>query len=162
MKIEKRYWDSNCFLGYLKGESDKESACRAVLNEAKNGRIIIVTSALTLAEVVKLKGEAPVPVEDSLTLEKAFKQDYIRLRNVNSHIAELARKMVWEYGFDPKDSIHVATAIEIHIAFFDTFDKDLIRLNGAVGNPPMRIGIPNVDYQTELFSQEEELPDAKK
>ncbi|MGB6063957.1 MAG: PIN domain-containing protein [Desulfomonilaceae bacterium] len=153
MTAEKRYWDSCCFLGYFKGERDKEESCRAVLKEAKKGNILIITSALTLAEVVNLKRATPIPVEDAKLLQKAFKEPYLRVRNVDEYIAELARKMVWEYGFQPKDSIHIATAMKHKIPFFDTFDEELIRLSGTMSNPPMRIGKPNVIHheQVEIF-----------
>jgi len=159
MKTEKRYGDSCCFPGYLKGEKDKEEACRAVLKEAKKGNILIITSALTLAEVVKLKGGSPILPEDALTLHKAFTKPYIRVRNVDQYIAEMASKMVWEHGCDPKDSIHVATAIRFNIAFFDTFDEKLIQLNGTPGNPSMRIGKPNVIHheQQEMFPVSDEV-----
>jgi len=46
----------------------------------------------------------------------------------------------------PKDAIHLATALRRDVAFdqFDTFDKDLIRLSGTLGEPPLTIGRPNL------------------
>jgi len=50
------YWDSNAFPGYLNGEADKIPECEPVLKEAQKGHIQIVTSALTLAEVLYIIG----------------------------------------------------------------------------------------------------------
>lgn len=159
MKAEKRYWDSNCFLGWLKGEEDKEAACRGVVEAAKKGTIIIVTSALTLTEVIKLKGKSPIPPSDAKIVEEFFKQSYIRVQNVDRFIAEFARKLMWEYkSLKPKDSIHVATALRHHLTIFDTFDTGLIKLDGKLGNPPLRIGNPDYPYQEELFDEEEAQP----
>ncbi len=49
-----RYWDSDCFLGWFNEEWDKIDQCKGVLTKAQNGELIIVTSALTLTEVLKV------------------------------------------------------------------------------------------------------------
>jgi len=46
------YWDSDPFLGWLQEEPDKVTACAGVVSDAENGQTIIVTSALTIAEVL--------------------------------------------------------------------------------------------------------------
>jgi hypothetical protein len=33
----------------------------------------------------------------------------------------------------------------------DTFDQDLIKLSGKLGDPPIIIGEPNMPYQHDLF-----------
>jgi hypothetical protein len=38
-----RYWDSDCFLGWLQAEADKERECQDVLEAAKDGRVRIVS-----------------------------------------------------------------------------------------------------------------------
>jgi predicted nucleic acid-binding protein len=153
-----RYWDSNCFLGCLKGEEDKIQSCRGVIQAAEQGRILIVTSAWTLIEVVKLKQQLPIPEADAAKVEEFFMHEFIRPRNVDRFLAERARELIWRYGFlKPKDAIHIATAVDHHITIFDTFDQELWKLNGEVGNPPMRIGKPDIAYQQEIFSQTEEV-----
>ena len=51
-----RYWDANVFLGWLKDEADKVDYCRPVIEAANAGKIKIVTSALTITEVLWMKG----------------------------------------------------------------------------------------------------------
>jgi predicted nucleic acid-binding protein len=52
MSLEKIYWDSNCFLGHFQAEAGKAEKCDGVIQRAERGDVLIVTSALTLAEVL--------------------------------------------------------------------------------------------------------------
>ena len=74
--------------------------------------------------------------------------------------------MFWDYQpLKHKDAIHVASALKAKIPILDTFDKYLIGLNGTIGNPPLIIGEPNIQYQEamnfgeESEDQEEEEPE---
>ncbi len=57
MSVDRRYWDSDAFLGWLLNEQDKAPKCEGVLKAAEAGQLQIVTSALTLTEVIRLKGK---------------------------------------------------------------------------------------------------------
>jgi predicted nucleic acid-binding protein len=139
---QRRYWDSDAFLGWLKAEPDKVSECQAVIRVAEEGNTEIVTSALTLAEVLYLRGHQPIPAADAEKLERFFEHEYIVVNDVDRMLAEEARKFVWDKGIRPKDAIHVATAIDAKVERLETFDADLIKHSGAVGNPPLTIGRP--------------------
>lgn len=144
-----RYWDSDCFLTWLNGEKKKKSTCEGVIERAEADQVLIVTSALTLAEVVKLKGKPPIPKAEAGKITAFFQQDFISVRNVDRSIAEMARAFLWRYPrLKHKDAIHVATAAFHHISTFDTFDEPLIKLSGKLGNPLIRIGVPDILYQT--------------
>ncbi|MHB8279757.1 MAG: hypothetical protein ACYDIA_19190 [Candidatus Humimicrobiaceae bacterium] len=52
--LERRYWDSVCFLKWLKKEPDYE-CCKGVIHKAETGEMEIITSAITIAEVIILK-----------------------------------------------------------------------------------------------------------
>ncbi len=152
MNYDLRYWDSTCFLCWLKDEPEKD-VCRGVIEAAKRGDVLIVTSALTLAEVIKLKHGTPIRREHADRVKEFFERyDLIEVRQVDRRTAEEARQLVWDYGIDPKDAIHVATALKYHIYIFDTFDKLLIKQDGKMGSPPMRIGKPDIEHQQEMFS----------
>lgn len=73
-----RYWDTDCFLGWLQSESDKEDMCRAVLESAEKGNILIVTSALTIAEVLMLRGRKPISKRDREKVERFFQMSISR------------------------------------------------------------------------------------
>jgi predicted nucleic acid-binding protein len=68
----RRYWDSNCFLGILNEEEDKLGPCKAVIREAEAGSVRIVTSALTLTEVLWPKGEPLLPKEKAEVVHRFF------------------------------------------------------------------------------------------
>jgi predicted nucleic acid-binding protein len=123
---DQRYWDSDCFLGWLQAEDDKEKECRAVLEAAKDGKVLIVTSALTLAEVLMLKGKKPIPSGNRAKVEAFFRSDFIVVRNISRRIAELGRGLVWDHKIAPKDALHVATALDARLPLFNTFDARLI------------------------------------
>ena len=152
MIVDVRYWDSNAFLGWLKPEEDKVEACRAVLKEAEAGRIRLVTSALTLVEVIKLRKRPPIEKEDAAKIEAFFKHSYISVRNVDRYVAETGRGLVWDYGVKPKDAIHVATCVRFHIPRLETFDGELIALNGQIGDPPLSIRKPGLAQPNLPFS----------
>lgn len=142
--MELRYWDSEAFLAWLKEEPGKVDDCRAILREAEAGRILIVTSALTLAEVIKLKHRTPIEKEHAEKIRAFFKNSYISIRNVDRFTAEKARELIWNYPpLQPKDSIHIATALQYKLTLLNTADEDLLKLDGRLGNPPLRIAPPS-------------------
>lgn len=144
--MDYRYWDSNAFLGWLAEESDKVQHCKPVLEAAEAGNIVIVTSALTIAEVLWLKGEQKLPASNAKRIEDFFRSRWIVIREVDRFVAERARSLVWDNNVKPKDSIHLATALSQDVALdqFDTFDGPLIKLSGKLGQPPLTIGYPNL------------------
>jgi predicted nucleic acid-binding protein len=144
MSIDRRYWDSDCFLAWLQSEAGKADGCREVLEAADEGKILLITSALTLAEVLYLRGGRPIPKARKDAVVDFFKNEYIAVRNVTRHIAEMARELVWDHGIRPKDAIHVATALEARLAVMNTFDENLLRKSPLVGSPQLIIAKPSV------------------
>lgn len=142
MSVDKRYWDSDCFLGWLQGETDKEQPCREVLVAAEDGRVQIVTSALTIAEVLAMRGRDKIPASNRAKVEAFFRNEYIVVRNITRRISEAARGYVWDHGVKPKDALHVATAIDAGLTLLNTFDRPLIGKSGKIGNPPLVIAVP--------------------
>ncbi|MBW1673941.1 MAG: type II toxin-antitoxin system VapC family toxin [Deltaproteobacteria bacterium] len=148
--VKRRYWDSDVFLGLFNKEEDKVDKCRGVIELAEGDEIKIVTSALTLTEVVWIKGLPRLSEESEDTIRRFFEQGYIAVRPVDRVIAEDARQLIWKHGVQPKDAIHVATALELGISVLDTFDGGLHKLDGKLGNPTLRIGPPDISYQESL------------
>jgi len=148
MPPQTRYWDSCAFLGWLSEEPDKIDECRGVIRQAEAGNVHIVTSSLTLVEVIKLRGSKSLPETFEPTIRDFFKHEWIVVRQLDRFTAEDARQLVWKHGFDPKDSVHVATAIRGGVMRLDTFDDELIARSGAVGD--LIIGRPDMVEQLEL------------
>ncbi len=139
---ERFYWDSCAFLAYLLPEPSRVGECNEALESAADGECIIVTSVLTLTEVVKLKGHPPLKEDQEDTIRRFFESDYIVLRQLDRFIAEDARRLVWSEGVKPKDSIHLATALKWDIPELHTYDAGLLKLNGKLGNPNLKITTP--------------------
>ena len=168
-----RYWDANVFLEYFNKDSEewKKDLCESVLRHAEMGRLYIVTSYITYVEVIRMKGEPRIPREQERKIRKFFEQEYIIPRILDRQIAELARQLIWDHNLDPKDAIHAAPALKLKIRYLDTFDNDLIKVNGRIGNPPITIALPpempsqgvfefdegeNSETETDTGSSEEE------
>lgn len=144
MTLERRYWDSDCFLGWLQAEDGKIDPCRQVLGLAANGGVEIITSALTIAEVLHLRGHQPIPADKRQQVIDFFKLSYIIPMSITRRIAEDSRDLVWDHGIDPKDALHVATAIKAKVDVFNTFDRPLIDKSLKVGSPKLLIEAPKV------------------
>lgn len=138
------YWDSVCFLGWLQDEIDKVDQCREVLDECEAGRMIIVTSALTVAEVIAMRGKPRVPTTDLEKVEAFFKRSYIDIHSVTRRTAEDARKLVWQGRVAPKDAVHMATALQLNLEELHTFDGGMIDESGMHGDPPLIIRRPSI------------------
>ena len=131
------------------GRVDK---CRSVMYAAERGELRIITSALTLTEVIKIKGKQPLSASAEDTIKAFFEHDWIIVRDVDRFVAEQARNFIWTHNLKPCDAIHLATAYLMKLRHLDAFDrKDLGKLNGKLGALPMNIGEPPlIPYQHEL------------
>lgn len=144
--MDYRYWDSVTFLGWLSGEQQKVVLCQPVLEAAETGTVTLITSAITITEVIYLKGHDKIPASQAKQIEAFFRHKWIVVREVDRFIAEDARALVWDKNVKPKDAIHLATALrqDVQIDQFDTFDEGLIKHSGSLGNPPLTIGRPSL------------------
>ena len=133
MPIELIYWDSNAFLGWFQEEPGKVELCEGTLGRAGDGEVLIITSALTIAEVLWLRNAPPIPKQKAELVRKFFRRSYIRVRNVTRIVSESAQDLVWDNGIRPKDAIHVATALDAKVVALETFDEPLIKKSGSVG-----------------------------
>lgn len=50
------YWESSVWLSLVIGEAGRMETCQHLLEDARQGKIEIATSAFTLAEVIRDKG----------------------------------------------------------------------------------------------------------
>ena len=117
---------------------------------AEEGKILIVTSALTLTEVIWAKGHDKLDPSTREQITEFFVAPYISVRNVTRRIAERARDIVWDNEIRPKDAIHVATALDCEVPVLNTFDKKLLSRDKQVGTPPLRIEEPHYPGQQNL------------
>lgn len=142
MSRDQIYWDSDPFLGWLQEEEGKFDLCQGTIKQAEEGGILIVTSALTLAEVLYQKRKEVITADKKDRVIGLFQNEFIAVRNVTRAIAEAARDLVWSNGIAPKDAIHVATAVSLKLSTLETFDAELIGQSGKIGAPPLIIRAP--------------------
>ena len=150
MIVEKIYWDSDAFLGWLQQEAGKVELCAGTLERAKGGEVVIITSTLTIAEVLWMRNAPRITLDKATAVRKFFRHSYFRLRNVTRSIAESAQDLVWHESIPSKDAIHVATALDAGASVFETFDKDLLRKSGNVGTSALVIRKPQAPRQPSL------------
>lgn len=142
-----RYWDSDVCIAWLAGERERVQLCRPIIDEAKAGRLLIATSAITITEVIKLKSKTQLPSEKWKVAENFFRQEWVSVRNLDGYVAERARELIWQHNLSQKDAVHVATAVRWKLSRMDTFDEGLIKHTGKFGDPPLVIREPDLPQQ---------------
>jgi predicted nucleic acid-binding protein len=140
--VELIYWDTDAFLGWLQAEKGKVELCQGTIERGEGGEVVVITSALTIAEVLWLRGAPRVPKEKAEVLGRFFRRSFLRVRPVTRAVAELAQDVVWNHNIRPKDAIHVATALDAKTNCLETFDEGLLAASGKIGSPPLAIRKP--------------------
>lgn len=84
MKPENRYWDSSVIIAYINEERDRVDTCKAILDDAEQGKIRIFTSALSITEVLKYKGLKPISKDKKEILRGFFESNYITYYNCSA------------------------------------------------------------------------------
>ena len=152
MTIEIIYWDSDAFLAWFQEEAGKVELCEGTLDRASKGELVIVTSTLTLTEVLWKRNGPKIAQDKADLIRRFFRRSYFKLRNVTRAVAESAQDLVWSNNIRPKDAIHIATALDASATVLETFDDFLLKQSVAVGgNPPLIIRKPKGLFQGRLF-----------
>lgn len=163
--MEYVYWDSNCFIGYLQDEQNAD-VLESIIERAEKKQLVIVTSSLTLTEVLRYKGSDgvlrnPIDSSEEAHLEDCFSpENGVQVVNLDRIVASKARRVVWDRGIHPKDAVHVATAMQFKhnglmkgddTLVFHTFDKKLLKHgDGIDGIPFVTPRIEDYPLQTKL------------
>jgi predicted nucleic acid-binding protein len=134
------YWDSCIWIALINQEQGRFRQIQGVLDRARAGKVQIVTSTFTLAEVVKRRcGDQSfaMPEGDDDLFAELLKQDYVVLAAVDWDIGTRARALFREFNDrglkKPQDAVHLATAVVENVDELHTFDgDDLLKLSGLV------------------------------
>lgn len=129
------YWDANCWIGLIRKEGDKLPGCMYIINEAEAGRVEILTSSFTLAEVYKVKGGAGIADTSDSAFEKYLELGHILRVQLDDAVGTEARRLLRRHKElkKPPDAIHLATALLNNVEELHTFDdKNLLKLDGVV------------------------------
>ena len=144
------YWDSCVYIDCIQQTPERYDVLAEIVTEAQNGKIVLVASALIVAEVSKLAGLGVEIAEQTNRIRLFFENDFISIRNVTRRVAEDAARFGREHSIKPADAVHVATALHYECVSFQTYDGEskcrgkLLALDGKVGTPPLKIEVPRV------------------
>jgi predicted nucleic acid-binding protein len=147
----RRAWDACNWISLIaEDEIHRADVCHCILDDAARGTGVILTSAFTLAEVMKARGTPRLTENQELTIVRFFEHSYILVHDVTRSVAEAARRLSREHGLKPPDAVHLATALLGNADVFETWNmNDFGHLNGLVpvaireptweGNLPMNL-----------------------
>ena len=139
----KIYWDASVFHALFAREPGRVEQCERIEGAARNGLVVIYTSAITWVEVVRLKQTLRNDPANETIIKKYFAHKYIKPITCDRIVGDVARSLLWAHShLEYKDAIHVASAVHAGIPTVLTYDSDFKPLNGTVGNPPLRICEP--------------------
>ena len=138
----RRYWDSSVFLDWIKVEPGHADMCDKIITDAQAGQCVILTSAVTLAEVTKRRrGPLAVEPETEAKITAFFRNDYIVVLPADRVVGEQARRLIWDFPFlKARDAIHIATAANAGAHVIEAYDEDFLRIGETQrkGFPPIR------------------------
>lgn len=149
----RRLWDSCVVIGYLAGNSQIQTDCERIIQQAQRAQTEIAVSIMATIEVAYLQGYSD-PDSEAL-IKEFFGRNYVVPIGIDTRIAEVSRVLIRTYRNGPKikppDAIHLATALHWNIPIIESTDPDLLRLDRLEGNPPITIRQP-------LYEGPQELP----
>jgi predicted nucleic acid-binding protein len=154
------YWDSCAYIDYLEGSHRLAEPMELIMEDWGKGLVTIVTSALTIAEVLYVRcSDQPRRADRSREkdIEALFNPPTgprLLLVELSRLTALKARDLVWNTGIYPKDAIHIASALEAHCEVMHTTDGPLRSKSGLVGgSPALRIEEPSWTRQLVVQDQ---------
>ena len=69
-----RYWDSGCFMAFFNKKAGRHEQCQSALYASERGELRVITPALTMTEVIKIKGK-PIPPDAEDKIRAFFEHD---------------------------------------------------------------------------------------
>lgn len=147
--MDRVYWDANVFLAYINGDADRLPDIEGLLDDAKAGRLEILTSTLTQAEVAYGAEEQTTQTLSS-DVEEAISSFWhpdspIKLVDFYPQIAAgalgLMRTAVTRgWSLKPFDALHLSTAQRMKVDAFHTYD--VAKLGRFADDVGFRIEVP--------------------
>ncbi len=101
------------------------------MNEARSGVYIAVTAAVTIAECTRERGHPP-RYRQRDAIDAFFENPFIEVIPVERFLSIEAKELIWSHGLTPYDAVHLAAAIHAKCGVLYTFDRDLLKIDGAI------------------------------
>src|SRR3954454_10030807 len=93
-----------------------------LLEDARRGETLIVTSTFTLVEARRSDGIPPLPGEEHATLNASFKHSYIEVVPVDRAVAEFAAEYRERFNLELANAVQLATAVRVGASVFLAWD----------------------------------------
>lgn len=126
------YWEACVFIDLLEKTPDRIGHLLPIIDAAEQDQIVIVTSALTLAEVSRLRHLQLDDESVEKTILQFFETPFLYLHPVNRFVAERSRPIIRNFGLKPLDAIHVASALMMKVERMHTYDAKILKLDGKI------------------------------
>lgn len=159
-------FDSSVFLGGLNGEICNGIKRKVVFDwlwrQAQNGKFKVFISAMTLAEVYKLKRRTDAPPADTRLIHvdeflECIEEEFVEVIEINRRTGLLANSLCRKHNISPCDGLQLASAIEGKCDVLLAWDVPLIGKteDGIRIESPCMYDADMFDKDTELASEEE-------
>ena len=162
--LKRSYWDASTWIKLISNKQDQQAVkgrwrCQQFFEEALHGHRQLLTSAVSIVEVLRVEiepGVSPLPMPPKVEEQIAtlFDEPYVVLIPLDPARAQeardLRRRVPW---LKTADAIHVASAVYAQADVLHTFDgaggqpRRMLQLDGMVGNPPLAIMVPRWEGQ---------------
>lgn len=147
-------WDANVAIDAIQKDKDHYENIAPFLKEAESGRLQIVLSEVTAAEITTLSDldAQGTSVQEQVRLIRDWLENpYIVRRSFDRGVSGLAAELGRLHGIKRVgDKAVLATAVFFEIPVVHTYDGKLLSLDGKLGGTPLRIVIPDY-YKDTLF-----------
>ncbi len=139
------YWDACVLLSYINGITDRLPVIEELLRQSRAEEVVLITSVLSQTEVAfaafeKQQGTLDVEVEEQIAALWAPGSPVVSVEFYEL-IADRARGLMRQAitqgwgSLKPADAIHLATAQQIGVSEFHTYDGGLQAWDGRLGFP---------------------------
>jgi predicted nucleic acid-binding protein len=131
------------FIHRIQRTEDYIVTLEQITQAAEAGKAQIITSAVTLAEVIKDADGNTLSDSDEERITALFDNGFTIIRPLDGFIGRKARELARYYGLKPVDAIHAATAMVTECPVIHTYDdRHLGKKDNQIGNPRIRIKHP--------------------
>ena len=158
------YWDANVFIALISNLNTPEAIenrdmCSRIIQQAMDGEIEILTSVLTLVEVLfpQENRAMPVPNEIRQRVRQLFDEPYVTLVALDEARASEARDLRWTHPWlKTADAVHVSSAAYARVDEMQTYDgrgksRGILSLDNSVGRPALKIVVPHWQGNLPMF-----------